>query len=286
MLCRLPGDGLATTVAQALAHGIATGLPRLDAQLLLLHALKRRSHERAWLHAHDQDAVEQQAYDQFRLLCQRRAAGEPLAYLVGTREFHGLSLAVDARVLDPRPDTEILVDWAIEVGRGRINLHVLDLGCGSGAIALAIKHARTDAVVQATDASVAALQVAHENATALGLDVIFSEHDWLKDLPGSFDLIVSNPPYIALGDPHLAALRHEPLDALVSGPDGLDAIRQIVKGARAHLSPNGWLLLEHGHDQAAAVRGLLMQAGFRDVQSRRDLGDIERCSGGRHRAGA
>ncbi len=286
MLCRLPGDGLATTVAQALAHGIATGLPRLDAQLLLLHALNRPSHERAWLHAHDRDAVDQQAYDRFQSLCERRRAGVSLAYLVGTREFYGLSLAVDARVLDPRPDTETLVDWAIEVGRDWISLHVLDLGCGSGAIGLAIKHARPDAAVQATDASAAALQVARANAAALRLDVLFSERDWLKGLHESFELIVSNPPYIALGDPHLPALRHEPLEALVSGHDGLDAIRQIVKGARAHLSPAGWLLLEHGHDQAAAVRGLLMQAGFVDVQSRRDLGGIERCSGGRHPAGA
>lgn len=157
---------------------------------------------------------------------------------------------------------------------------MLDLGTGSGAIALALQHARPDATVDAVDASAEALVVAQSNAGKLGLPVHFSQGDWLDGVSGSYQLIASNPPYIAAGDTHLPALRHEPLQALVAGPDGLDDLRRIVQDAPLHLAENGWLCLEHGHDQAAAVRALLLVRGFAEVQSRDDLAGIARCSGG------
>lgn len=272
-------------IAESLAAATTLGVERLDAQLLLLHVLGKPPHERAWLLAHDRDRVEPEAGRRFLRLCSRRLGGEPLAYLVGQREFYGLTLKVDARALDPRPDTETLVDWALDVLAGRTGARVLDLGCGSGAIALAIKHERPDAQVYATDMSDAALALARENAAALGLAVGFTKSDWLEQLPqqfgGRLDLIVSNPPYVAEADPHLAALAHEPQGALVAGPDGLAALRRIVRPSREHLLPQGWLLLEHGHDQAPAVRELLDAAGFVRIGSRHDLTGIERCSGGR-----
>ena len=266
------------TVSQALAAALAQGLDRLDAQLLLLHALGRSAHERAWLLAHDSDTVPDALPPRFAQLVERRARGEPLAYLTGSREFFGLALRVDERVLDPRPDTETLVDWALEVLPA--GAAVIDLGTGSGAIALALQHTRPDARVSAVDASADALAVARANASRLALPVTFIEGSWLDNVSGRYHAIVSNPPYVAEADPHLAALRHEPRQALASGPDGLADIRRIVAQAPAHLHPGGWLLLEHGHDQAAAVRALLSQAGFGEVQSRRDLAGIERCSGG------
>lgn len=268
------------TIAQALAAALALGLDRLDAQLLLLHALARPQQDRAWLLAHDGDefaAADAQAY---RQLCARRAGGEPLAYIVGHKEFFGLELNVDARVLVPRPDTETLVEWALEVLRPAAAPRVIDLGTGSGAIALAIKKACPDALVEAVDASPDALAVARENARALALDVSFQRASWLTGTTARYDLIVSNPPYMGAQDPHLAALTHEPLSALAAGPDGLQDIREIVAQAPAHLESGGWLLLEHGWDQAEAVRALLQAAGFTGVSSRRDLAGIERCSGG------
>jgi release factor glutamine methyltransferase len=218
----------------------------------------------------------------------RRLAGEPVAYITGRKEFFGLTLAVDARVLDPRPDTETLVDWALAVLQtstisasnqsGR--LRILDLGTGSGAIALALQHARPDAQVWAVDASEAALEVARANAGQLKLPVQFLASDWFAQVDGVFDLIVSNPPYIADADPHLAALHHEPLQALTSGADGLADLRRIVTGSLKYLAPQGWLLMEHGFDQAEAVRALLTQAGFTHVQSQADLAGHARCSGG------
>jgi release factor glutamine methyltransferase len=268
-------------IQQALAAACsALGLARLDAQLLLLHALGRPQNDRAWLLAHDTDALDPETEMRYIGLTRRRAAGTPLAYLTGVREFHGLTLQVDRRVLDPRPDTETLVDWALELLPPAGS--VIDLGTGSGAIALAIRHARPDAQVSAVDASVEALAVAQANAQRLGLDVAFRPGDWLTGDAGRYDMVVANPPYIAEGDPHLEQLGHEPQMALTSGPDGLDAIRTIVAQAAAHLQPGGWLLLEHGWDQAAAVRELMAQAGLAEVQSRRDLAGIERCSGGRH----
>jgi release factor glutamine methyltransferase len=266
-------------IAQALAWAAARGLARLDAQLLLLHALGRDPQDRAWLLAHDTDPLGAPQIDAHTAACERRAGGEPLAYIVGHKEFFGLDLRVNRDVLVPRPDTETLVEWALELlgANGR----VVDLGTGSGAIALAIRKHRPDTHVTAIDASESALAVARENAARLQLDVQFVHGSWLAGVSGQFDLIVSNPPYVRADDPHLAALTHEPIGALASGVDGLDDIRAIVAQAPAHLSPGGWLLLEHGWDQAGAVRGLLAQAGFAQVQSRRDLAGIERCSGGR-----
>ena len=271
---------LSLTLQDALAQAQAQGLERIDAQLLLLHALGRADASRAWLLAHNSDALPDGIHTRFVALCQRRAAGEPVAYLRGYKEFYGLTLHIDARVLDPRPDTETLVDWALEVLAPLPAPRVLDLGTGSGAIALALQHQRPTAQVSAIDASANALAVAQANAVRLGLAVQFALGNWLHGVAGQFDAIVSNPPYIAAADPHLAALHHEPLQALTSGADGLDDIRTIIAQAPAHLRPGGWLLLEHGWDQAKAVQALLHTAGWTQVQSRKDLGGIARCSGG------
>lgn len=271
------------TLGAALRQLQTGGLPRLEAQMLLLHALGQPPQARAWLLAHDDDALPADAATRLHALATRRLAGEPMAYLTGEKHFHGLRLRVDARVLDPRDDTETLVDWALALLPADAPRRVLDLGTGSGAIALAIAHARPQARVTAVDASADALTVARANAGQLGLAVTLHHGDWLAPVAGErFDLIVSNPPYIAEGDAHLPALAHEPRSALVSGADGLDDLRRIVATAPAHLAPGGWLLLEHGWDQAAAVRALLADAGFAQVQSRRDLAGIERCSGGCH----
>lgn len=273
------------TLTDALRQATAAGLERLDAQMLLLHALGRSPHDRAWLIAHDSDPLPPGAATHWQTLLQRRQGGEPVAYLLGEKEFGGLTLAVDARVLVPRADTEVLVEWALDVlppPGGHRPSHLLDLGTGSGAIALTVASRRPDAQVTATDASADALVVAQANARRLRLPVRFALGAWLAAVPGErFDVIASNPPYIAEGDAHLAALTHEPLTALTAGPDGLDDIRQIVDQAPAALPPRGWLLLEHGHDQAAAVCELLETAGFEQVSSRNDLAGIARCSGGR-----
>ena len=269
------------TIAQTLSALQTRGLDRLDAQLLLLHVLGQPATQRGWLLAHDRDPLPPGRATTLEQLVQRRLAGEPLAYLTGHKEFFGLTLQVDARVLVPRPDTETLVSWALEILCG--GQRVLDLGTGSGAIALALKASQPALHVHATDASAAALGVAQANALRLKLDVSFHQGAWLAALPESeaqFDCIVSNPPYIADLDPHLAALKCEPSEALTSGADGLDDIRRIITQSPRHLAPGGWLLLEHGYDQAQAVRMLLAQAGFTQVQSRRDLSGIERCSGG------
>jgi release factor glutamine methyltransferase len=259
------------------------GLDRLDAQLLLLHVLKQPAHHRAWLLAHDTDEVSPEALQVLGALTIRRLQGEPLAYLTGHKEFYGLNLRVDKRVLVPRPDTETLVDWALDVLKPMQAASVIDLGTGSGAIALALKATRPDLQVSALDYSEDALIVARANAERLKLDVQFLQGAWLSCVQDRFNAIVSNPPYIAAQDEHLAALTHEPLQALASGDDGLDDIRHIITQAPAHLLSGGWLLLEHGYDQAAQVRDLLNASGFESVQSRRDLSDTERCSGGRWR---
>ena len=266
-------------LSQAIAAAQAVGLDRLDAQLLLLHALGRPAHDRAWLLAHDTDALPATAQAAFDACVQRRLAGEPVAFITGHKEFFGLDLQVDARVLVPRPDTETLVEWALSLRP--YPQQILDLGTGSGAIALALKHARPDVQVTAVDASADAIDVARAHAEHLKLKVTFKQGRWFEGINQQFDLIVSNPPYIAAQDPHLDALKHEPLQALASGADGLDDIRRIISQARAHLHPGGWLLLEHGWDQVGAVRALLVDAGFEDVQSRPDLAGIQRCSGGR-----
>lgn len=272
-------------ISQAVLDAESHGLDRLDAQLLLLHVLDKPASDRAWLLAHDSDLINAAALQRLDRLVKRRAAGEPLAYITGHKEFYGLGLLVDERVLVPRPDTETLVNWALELlplspaeGSGE---GLLDLGTGSGAIALALKATRPELRVSATDCSEDALAVARANAERLQLEVHFWQGSWLQGITGRFQIIVSNPPYIAAQDTHLAALTHEPLRALASGADGLDDIRQIITQSPRHLLPGAWLLLEHGYDQASAARRLLEQTGFEQVQSRRDLAGLERCSGGR-----
>ena len=267
------------TLRQALTNAQTSGLDRLDAQLLLLHALGKPDSERAWLMAHDDDALPELVADAFRSLNLRRAAGEPLAYIVGYKEFFGLRFNVDSRVLVPRPDTETLVQWALEALKPVADPEVLDLGTGSGAVAIAIAHS-LKCKVTATDFSAQALAVASQNATQLGTDVQFIHSNWFEKVSGQYHVIASNPPYIAISDPHLAALTHEPSSALTAGADGLRDIRQIVKLAPDRLKTGGWLLLEHGYDQASAVCALLAQRGFERAQSRNDLAGIARCSGG------
>lgn len=257
------------------------GLDRLDAQMLLLHALNKPTSNRAWLLAHSRDDVPDQVQQHLADIASRRTRGEPMSYITGHKEFYGLDLQVDARVLDPRADTETLVDWALEVLPQHQPARAIDLGTGSGAIALALQHQRPHWQVQALDYSTDALVVAQANAARLQLPVAFRQGAWLQGLQERFDLIVSNPPYIAAQDIHLEALKHEPLQALASGTDGLDDIRTIVAQAPACMDEGGWLLLEHGYNQANAVRALLRDAGFAQVQSRHDLAGTERCSGGR-----
>jgi len=267
------------TVTLALQEAARGGVERLEAQLLLLHALGRTAQERAWLVAHDKETLSVNMQQVWQDALRRRLAGEPLPYITGWAAFYGLELQVDARVLCPRADTETLVEWALKLLP--VAARAIDLGTGSGAIALALKQQRPDVHMDARDLSAEALAVAQANAQRLGLDIAFSQGAWLEGLADAFDVIVSNPPYIADADPHLAALAYEPLQALTSGPDGLDDLRAIIAQAPACLKPDGWLLLEHGYDQAEAVRQLLQAKGFVDVQSRQDLAGIERCSGGR-----
>jgi len=269
------------TIAQALRQAQQAGLDRVDAHLLLGHLLQR---ERSWLIAHDDALLSEAQQQHWDALVRRRLDGEPVAYLLGEREFHGLTLQVSPAVLVPRPDTEVLVDWALEclAGMDVTSPRVIDLGTGSGAIALALRHRWPAAEVTALDASAEALAVARTNAERLALPVRFLASDWWQAVAGeTFDLAVSNPPYIAGDDPHLPALRHEPRQALTPEGDGLDALRALVRDAGPHLRPGAWLLFEHGWDQAEAVRKLLTSAGFGDVQTRRDLAGVERCTGGR-----
>ena len=271
-------------IAPTLAVIQAQGLSRLDAQRLVLHALGRADYDRAWLLTHDGEFLPIDAQVRLDALVLRHQQGEPLAYLLGHQAFYGLDLLVDRRVLVPRPDTETLVDWALDVLAPTPQAPVIDLGTGSGAIALALKATRTDMQVSALDFCEDALSVARLNAERLQLPVNFMQGSWLTGVAEQFQVIVSNPPYVAAQDLHLAALTHEPLTALASGADGLDDIRAIIEQASERLLSGGWLLLEHGYDQAAAVRTLLLAAGFSQVQSRQDLAGIERCSGGQWQA--
>lgn len=258
------------------------GLERLDAQLLLSHHLAQ---SRAWCLAHDDVPLSQDQRAALDAMRHRRLQGEPLAYLLGSKEFHGLKLSVTPAVLVPRPDTEILVDWALElVAEHHEDAHpaVIDLGTGSGAIALAFAQAHPHARVWATDVSASALEVARVNAQVWAPRVQFFEGHWWQAVPthSQFDLVLSNPPYIDAADPHMAALHAEPQGALTPGADGLSALREIVAGAHEHLKPQAWVVLEHGWDQGQAVRGLLNAAGFTRVSTRHDLGGQERCTAG------
>jgi len=273
------------TTTQAIAYAMAQGLERLDAQLLVLFALGRlplggTGAERAWLLSHDTDTLDAASQSRFDTALQRRLSGEPFAYITGHQEFFGLDFAVDARVLVPRPDTETLVEWALDLLPKDSQARVIDLGTGSGAIALTLKQHRPTTQMHALDYSEDALEVAKKNASRLGLNVDFLQGSWLTAVNEVFDLIVSNPPYIANQDTHLEKLRFEPLQALTSGADGLNDLRTITLQASTALTHGGWLLLEHGFDQASAVRALLTQTGFSSVQSRQDLAGIERCSAG------
>jgi len=263
----------------------ATALPgvegRHEAELLLLHVLGK---PRSWLFAHATDPVEAGDAADFHALLARRVAGEPVAYLLGHRGFWTLDLAVSPATLIPRPETELLVELALARLPVDTALAVADLGTGSGAIALALASERPQVDVTATDLSAAALDVARGNAARNGLArVRFVQGAWFAPLQGMrFDLIASNPPYIASNDPHLQQgdLRHEPATALASGIDGLDDIRLIVADAGAHLLPGGWLLIEHGWDQGAAIRALFEHAGFEQVYTERDLEQRDRVTRG------
>ena len=270
----------APTVRRVLAQA---GLAPLDAQVLLAYVLGR---DRGWLHAHAPEALAAADAEAFFRLARRRRDGEPVAYLTGRREFFGLSLAITPSVLVPRPETETLVECALARMAAGLPLRILDLGTGSGAIALALAHERPQASVLATDRSEAALALACDNVQRLALsNVQCVRADWFDGLPdgGRFDLIASNPPYVALGDPHLAEgdLRFEPPGALAAGADGLDALRTIVAGAPARLAAGGWLVVEHGYEQADAVRRLFEDAGFTAFASQRDLSGIPRVAAGR-----
>jgi release factor glutamine methyltransferase len=271
-------DRLLDEAARNLADSVEA---RREAQLLLGHAL---GVSRAWLLAHGDEAADPTAAAVFRELVQRRRVGEPVAYLVGRREFYGLDFRITPDVLIPRADTETLIDIALEKLTQGTRHDVLDLGTGSGCVAIAIAHARSAVRVTAVDISAAALNVARDNAVAIGVDVEFVQATWFEALGGRrFDLIVANPPYVAMDDPHLQQgdLRFEPATALASGKDGLTDIRIIVAGAPAFLRGEGWLLFEHGFDQADVCRDLLRNAGFGQIISRADIAGLPRVAGGR-----
>ncbi|WEF31854.1 peptide chain release factor N(5)-glutamine methyltransferase [Pseudoduganella chitinolytica] len=254
-------------------------LDPVDHRILVCHALGL---SRTGLITHSERVLSGDEAARLSALLQRRLDGEPIAYIVGKREFYGLDFEVSPAVLIPRPETELLVELALErlPPQGR----VLDMGTGSGAIAVALAHTRPDAVVTALDVSPAALAVAQRNAAANDVTVQFLHSDWFSAVDAAtFDLIVSNPPYIASGDRHLAEgdLRFEPAGALTDHADGLSALRRIVDGAPARLAPGGWLLMEHGYDQSAAVQALLAAQGYTHVQSWHDLAGIARVTGGR-----
>jgi release factor glutamine methyltransferase len=269
----------------SLAKFVDSDEAKWEAQLLLQDVLKVN---RAWLISHQNDALQPNIHAAYRALINRRVNGEPIAYILGVREFYGLTLKVTPATLIPRPDTETLVEAALAKIPLQKNLNICDLGTGTGAIALAIAKHRPQAFVMALDASQAALDVAIENAQSLKtLNINFVLSDWFSALsqqnnPQKFDLIVSNPPYIEANDDHLSQgdLRFEPISALASGQDGLDDIRKITSQAPQYLNPQGWLLLEHGYNQAERVVALLTQAGFSEIGHAQDLAGIYRVTFG------
>ena len=254
---------------------------RRDAELLLLHCLDKE--ERSWLIAHDGDELSASVVEQFSLMSAERLRGVPLAYLLGYREFCSLKLKVTRDVLIPRPETELLVEWALELTSHHGCESLLDLGTGSGAIALAVQHESARLSVTACDISEAALSVARDNSRAFQLPVEFVQSSWFDALGHRrWPLIVSNPPYVAVDDAHLSGgdLRFEPDMALTDGRDGLSSIREIASRAPDHLTPGGWLLIEHGYDQAAEVRSIFELNGFSNVTLRHDLAGRPRATGG------
>lgn len=275
----------AAAIGAALSLDAASS--RIEVLSLLSHAL---GVDRVWILAHGSDPLPDEAAARFEALLVRRLQGEPVGYITGSREFYGLPFRVSPGVLLPRPETEILLEQALARIPERAPCKVLDLGTGSGILAVTIASLRPLAEVTAGDASPEALALASENAAELlGPGVVrFVASDWFSALEGErFDLIVSNPPYVAEGDPHLLEgdLRFEPRGALVAGEDGLACLRRIVEQAPAHLTGNGWLLFEHGYDQAEACRNLLARSGFKELMSVCDLAGIERVSGGRRLTG-
>ncbi len=255
--------------------------PRLDAELLLSEALNQT---RSYLHAFPEKVMEQQQYQRYQSMIERRSKGEPVAYILGEKEFWALSLQVAPGVLIPRPETELLVELALaRIPQDKAML-IADLGTGCGAIALAIASECPQCRIIATDASEPALNIARENAKAHGIqNVELISSDWFHALNDKyFDMIVSNPPYIAPGDPHLQALQHEPVNALISEDEGLRDIAHLIKQAGTHLKTGGWLLLEHGFDQGERIRDLFAINGFSDIETHRDLANLERVTRGRH----
>lgn len=264
----------------ALALDFSTA--RIEVQCLLQHVLRVN---RAYLMTYPERELDAAEWATYKTLLNRRLQGEPMSYLLGEREFYGLMFNVTSATLIPRPDTELLVELALaRIPQGQ-PCRVLDMGTGSGAIAVSLAYHRPAADITAVDASPDALAVAQSNANRLlkNGNLRGLSSNWFSALAGErYHVIVSNPPYIRAADPHLQQgdVRHEPLTALASGDDGFSDLRQIISHAPAHLHPDGWLLLEHGYDQAAEVRALLQQAGFKSVFSERDLSGIERVSGG------
>jgi len=303
-------------ICKALEWAKSQGIDSSDRQLLLLHCMGQKAHNKAYLRAHDQDPLSAPQLRHYELLINKCQKGEPVAYLIGEREFYGLSFKVTPATLIPRPDTETLVDWALECakspsakeggdapglhkGAHRGPLKILDLGTGSGCIAIALKRQLPSAEVWATDISPDALSVARENAERNQTPIEFRLGSWfeaLGDASGAavasnvsnvanpchdgFDLIVSNPPYIAEHDPHLVNLQFEPYGALVGGTTGLEVYRELLLNAPHFLYPGGRILFEHGYNQAEEVKALFESLGFESVQSRTDLAGICRCTGG------
>lgn len=263
-----------STVAQLLR---ASGLPALDARALLAHVLRV---PREFVIAHPQQEVDRETAHRFETLARRRAEGEPLAYLTGLREFYGREFSVSAATLVPRPETELLIEVSLAALEETVQPRLLDLGTGSGCIAITLALQRPDAQVDASDRSAPALEVARLNAGRLGARVRFLLGEWYAGTPGPYELIVANPPYVPADDPHLSELRHEPATALISGNDGLSDLEAIIEGAPGRLAPAGWLAVEHGYDQAERVRGFFARGRFHCVQTWRDLQGNERVTVG------
>lgn len=268
-------DALLSVIKQLSAT--STRCAKLEAQLILQHVLNVN---RAWLIAHEDDVIDEKLNGFLQTLVNRRVQGEPMAYILGVQEFYGLTFKVTPDTLIPRPDTETLIEAALEKINQHISSQILDLGTGSGAIALSIAQHRPNAEVLAVDFSEKALDVAKQNAVDLNIqNCQFLQSDWFDAIPPQrFDVIVSNPPYIEADDAHLKALTFEPITALASGKDGLEDIRRIAENAIVFLAPQGWLMLEHGYNQAESVQNLMSEVGFTDIQTLQDLGGNDRVT--------